>query len=69
MRFRNQRERETLVRVARLIGQGRMGRACRELARAAHGSPVTLKSDAARIAWANEVLEADRVADQVGFGP
>ncbi|MBK8006767.1 MAG: hypothetical protein IPK12_23545 [Gemmatimonadetes bacterium] len=43
-------------RVARLILAGRMGRATRELARFAHGTPLALKSDAERRAWAEEVL-------------
>lgn len=43
-------------RVARLILEGRMGRATRELARVAHGTPLALKTDAERRAWAEHVL-------------
>lgn len=46
-------------RVARLILEGRIGRASREMARIAHGTPLALKTEAERRAWAEAVLAQD----------
>lgn len=48
---------KTLEHVARMILKGRIGRACRILARETGATPLALGTDAERIAWAEQILK------------